>query len=286
MPEMDGIEATAAIRLLEGPKKNIPVIALTANAISGMKEMFLDKGFNDFLSKPIEIAKLDEMMTKWIPKAKQIKTGAETVRMFFKGDGGIHIPGVDTAKGITMTGGTLDGYKKVLTSFHKDAFDRLPYLAAVPPDNELPGFITHVHALKSAAGTIGAAELSREAAELEAAGKAGDVKVIKEKLSGFYEHLKKTIEDIQIFTTVDATETAEDNKPALSASDAEVRILFVELKAALEAKDMESIDHVTEELAHKNLSKETKETLDAVLELLLVGKFKAAIIKIDTVLKE
>ncbi|MDR2662669.1 MAG: response regulator, partial [Treponema sp.] len=68
MPGMDGIEVTAAIREFN---KTVPVIALTANAVSGMRELFLEKGFNDFLSKPIEIAKLDALVAKWIPADKK-----------------------------------------------------------------------------------------------------------------------------------------------------------------------------------------------------------------------
>jgi CheY-like chemotaxis protein len=74
MPEMDGVETTAAIRALDRDyAKQMPIIALTANAISGMKEMFLEKGFNDYLAKPIEIPKLDEIMGKWIPQEKRKK---------------------------------------------------------------------------------------------------------------------------------------------------------------------------------------------------------------------
>jgi CheY-like chemotaxis protein len=74
MPEMDGIETTAKIREMgnEDPHfKNIPIIALTANAVSGTREMFLENGFNDFLSKPIDINKLDFILKTWIPKEKQ-----------------------------------------------------------------------------------------------------------------------------------------------------------------------------------------------------------------------
>jgi signal transduction histidine kinase/CheY-like chemotaxis protein len=75
MPGMDGIVTTEKIRALEGDYfKNIPVIALTANAISGMREMFLSKGFNDYLAKPIEVSKLNEIMEKWIPPKKRRKT--------------------------------------------------------------------------------------------------------------------------------------------------------------------------------------------------------------------
>jgi CheY-like chemotaxis protein/anti-sigma regulatory factor (Ser/Thr protein kinase) len=78
MPEMDGIETVAAIRKLEMKNeelgksgKYIPIIALTANAVVGIREMFIEAGFNDFLDKPIDIGKLDEMLGRWILKEKR-----------------------------------------------------------------------------------------------------------------------------------------------------------------------------------------------------------------------
>ena len=68
MPDMDGVEATAAIRMRN---KDIPIIALTANAVSGMREMFLENGFSDFLAKPIDVANLDEILSRWIPAEKR-----------------------------------------------------------------------------------------------------------------------------------------------------------------------------------------------------------------------
>jgi CheY-like chemotaxis protein len=74
MPGMDGIETTLMIRAM-GDKdpyfKEVPIIALTANAIFGTKEMFIENGLNDFLSKPIDTVKLDALLKKWIPKDKQ-----------------------------------------------------------------------------------------------------------------------------------------------------------------------------------------------------------------------
>jgi CheY-like chemotaxis protein len=74
MPEMDGIEATQRIRALgveDSYYKNVPIVALTANAVSGTKEMFLENGFDDFLSKPIDTVKLNEIIEKWVPRNKQ-----------------------------------------------------------------------------------------------------------------------------------------------------------------------------------------------------------------------
>jgi CheY-like chemotaxis protein len=74
MPEMDGIETTRRIRELDGERfQRVPIIALTANAIAGMKEMFLENGMNDFLSKPIETGKMNAMLLKWIAEAKREK---------------------------------------------------------------------------------------------------------------------------------------------------------------------------------------------------------------------
>jgi signal transduction histidine kinase/CheY-like chemotaxis protein len=93
MPEMDGIETTAAIRAWEETQPDqprpsgensvtghIPVIALTANALSGMQEMFLGKGFDGYLAKPVDIKSLNTIMEKWIPVEKrQNKTPADSI---------------------------------------------------------------------------------------------------------------------------------------------------------------------------------------------------------------
>ncbi|MDR2071885.1 MAG: response regulator [Spirochaetaceae bacterium] len=73
MPGMDGIETTARIRSSEKIRKDLPIIALTANALAGMKEMFLSKGFSDYLSKPINISDVDKVIRKWLPREKQIR---------------------------------------------------------------------------------------------------------------------------------------------------------------------------------------------------------------------
>jgi signal transduction histidine kinase/CheY-like chemotaxis protein len=73
MPEMDGMECISIIRAKPADYyKRLPIIALTANAVSGMREMYLQANFSDYLSKPIEISRLDEIIRKWIPAAKQI----------------------------------------------------------------------------------------------------------------------------------------------------------------------------------------------------------------------
>ncbi|MDR1099048.1 MAG: response regulator, partial [Treponema sp.] len=325
MPGMDGIEAAAAIRAWEesrqalesqalsfgedetqrnphkripNPLGRIPIIALTANAVAGMKEMFLEKGFNDYLSKPIEIAKLDKMMSRWVPAEKQIKTGAGIKRETFSGEPGILISGVDTRRGINMTGGTEAGYRKVLAQFYKDARERLPVFAAfVPepaegtsdrfpagkPDREDPcrnlsAFTVQAHAIKSAAGTIGAEKLSKEAAALEAAGKAGDAAAIREGLPVFHKHLAELIEEIgkalEEKREAKARGLAEGEQEALTAVSAA-------LQAALEAKDMKEIDRLLAELEKAAADPETREWIDALSDKILMGEYRGAIDELE-----
>jgi signal transduction histidine kinase/CheY-like chemotaxis protein len=279
MPDMDGIETTAIIRSMEGEYfRSVPIIALTANAMAGMKEMFLEKGFNDFLSKPIEILKLDGMMSKWILPEKQVK--AEPGASLERGQEAtnIHIDGVDTAKGIAMTGGSEAGYRKVLHSFFRDALERLPMLESSPGIRELPSFTAQVHALKSAAATIGAVGISKDAAELEAAGKTGDPGAIGDRLGDFYRNLKNLAERIGwVLNTAEAAETKNAAMTDLSSFLPQLK----ELRDALEKKDIDTIDRGIGELENKPFDKKTKEIFSSVSDAVLMTEFQKAVTMIN-----
>jgi signal transduction histidine kinase/CheY-like chemotaxis protein len=292
MPEVDGIEATAAIREWEktfardGVAHNeIPIIALTANAISGMKEMFIDKGFNDFLAKPIDISKLDEILAKWIPKEKRVigsqvsDSDNKTAPAASRAPLSIH--GVDTAKGMSMTGGTEVFYHRVLELFHKDAVDRLPLLQAVPEQDKLHAFITNVHSLKSAAASIGAAELSAEAAALEAAGKAGDFAFINNNLSGFTGRLTELTKNIR--AALDA-QSAVSDAPAAPQPQSRPSPLLLDLEEALKSQNAVEIDSILDELNKKPLDSKTREILEKISYDVLMTEFGSALKNIEELL--
>jgi PAS domain S-box-containing protein len=273
MPGMDGIETAKAIRSLPGAYfQKLPIAILTANAISGMRDMFLEMSFNDYISKPIEIGKLDELITRWIPIEKQIKTGQGIRRETFGGETGIHIPGVDTQKGISMTGGTVAGYRKVLTQFYKDATERLPVFAETPTEGNLRFFIAQAHAIKSAAGTIGAAEVSKEAAALETAGKTGDTRTIRETLPGFSEHLKQLTEG-----TGKVLEEKGGEAEIRNGEQKDLTAPLSALRAALEAKNMKEIDRLLGEIEQQPLDTETREQINAVSDKVLLGEYQGAV---------
>jgi signal transduction histidine kinase/CheY-like chemotaxis protein len=282
MPEMDGVEAAALIRALAGDYyRKVPIIALTANAVSGMKEMFLEKGFNDYISKPIEIAKLDDAMVRWIPVEKRIKAGTGIKRENFSGNSNLIIPGVDVVRGINMTGGTEAGYRKVLAQFHRDAQERLPLLREPPDPEALPIFVTQAHAIKSAAGTIGAAEVSRLAAELEAAGKAGAINAITEKLPEFYKRLSELIGAIgkELTAKAQSNQRFAANKEDMGKErdNSAYKETIALLKSALEAKNMKEIDKLLEEIEKMSLDEKTRETISAVSDKVLLGEYGKAV---------
>jgi CheY-like chemotaxis protein len=282
MPGMDGIETTRAIRALPGTYfQKLPIVVLTANAIAGMRDMFLEIGFNDYISKPIDIVKLDELIARWIPEGKQIKAGRGIKREVPGGAAGILISGVDTGKGITMTGGTEAGYRKVLAQFCKDAADRLPFFAGIPGETTLAAFAVQAHALKSAAGTIGALEVSAEAAILEAAGKTGDAQTIRETLPRFREHLARLIEGIGEFL-----EKKDEGTKSGSGKTEDPTALLPALRAALETKNMKEIDKLLEEIEQLPLNAGMKEAIDAVSDKVLMGEYEGAIAVIDEIMAE
>jgi signal transduction histidine kinase/CheY-like chemotaxis protein len=281
MPRMDGIEAAAIIRASEGEYfKTVPIIALTANAVSGMREMFLAQGFNDFLAKPIDVSKLDDAVGRWIPREKQIKADGRTAadKEAAPEAPALVIPGLDTAKGISMTGGTAEGYRKVLSLFRRDAEERLALLREPPEEAGLPLFVTQVHALKSAAATLGAAEVSAEAAALEAAGKAGDMAAIAAGLPPFRQHLAGLIAGIG--SVLEEKRAEADGAPRPGSGEAALELLSA-LVDALEAKNMKGIDKLLEEIEQLPLSAEMREKINAVSDKVLMGEYAGALETIE-----
>jgi len=289
MPEIDGIEATAAIRAWEKARyeksavgfseaeahgdscRRIPVIALTANAVAGIKDMFLANGFNDFLAKPIDVLKLDEILSQWIPKEKRERQQKSEIEKDVYTDSIVpRIRRVDSAEGIAKTGGTVAGYLQVLTLFCKDAEERLPILKAMPEKSNLSAFITCVHALKSASGSIGAKELSAYAQKLEEAGKAGDFAFIEDSLGVFVEHLTELVKDIQAWKT-------SVEKPEAPAEAMDALPVLRELASALQTRKAGEVNGILDELNKMRLDAKTKEALEQISDEVLMAEYGNAL---------
>jgi HPt (histidine-containing phosphotransfer) domain-containing protein len=271
MPELDGVEATEAIRGLYGDYfKSVPIIALTANAVSGMREMFLSKGFNDYIAKPIEMFKLNEIMDKWIPREKHHKTIAEQItEPEPELDPPLVIDGIDTKHGIEMTGRSESSYREVLALFCRDADERLEMLKEVPNEETLKLFITQVHALKSAASSIGAAKLSESAELLEQAGKRGDIALIRAKLDIFRVELIVIVSNIRA-AAADNAEEADVQHDTLDVESMQ------RLCGALEERDVEALDAILSELSAKSFESAVKGVITEISDLVLMGNYNKA----------
>jgi CheY-like chemotaxis protein len=265
MPEMNGIEATAAIRAMEGEYfQEVPIIALTANAISGMREMFLQNGFNDYLAKPIEIPKLNQIMERWIDKKKRVKQRLPLPAAL---ETGLEIKGLDVNQGLYMTGGSMEGYLKVLDLYRQDAAQRLEALASLPQESDLPLFITQVHALKSASASIGAKALAEKAASLEAAGNRSDLSAISRELDEFRTALARLAHNIGL--ALPAAEACGGEAPMDRES-------LLRLQEALAAEDIGTADSILNVLKGKAFSRETARLVCDLADCLLLSDFRTA----------
>jgi CheY-like chemotaxis protein/nitrogen-specific signal transduction histidine kinase len=213
MPEMDGIEAVRAIRALDDEYyRQVPIIALTANALVGMKEMFLSNGFNDYLSKPIEISKLDNILAAWIPAEKQMpetEFGPEEKDIpsnnFF-------------VEGINIHAGNAHyqrkGYQEVLRSYCIHTPALLEKLRHSKNEDE---YTITVHGLKGSSAGIFADAVTKQAAALEQAARKKDVRFIELNNDIFINDVEKLLERLREFLAVVAEQ--KDEKPVAPRPD-------------------------------------------------------------------
>jgi signal transduction histidine kinase/CheY-like chemotaxis protein len=202
MPEMDGIEAARNIRAMEGEYfRNLPIIALTANAIMGMKEMFLSNGFNDYLSKPIEVLKLEDILAAWIPGDKQVMNAEpqEPIKAQAIIPDGYTVEGVDLQAGKTRY--TEKAFLEVLRSYYLhtpgllEKIKKIKYgeLARDLAEEAIKEYIITVHGIKGASFGICADTVAKQAEALEGAGRSRDIQFIEMNNNHFIEETEKII---------------------------------------------------------------------------------------------
>ena len=191
MPVMDGVETTEKIRNLDVPNaKDIPIVALTANAISGVKETFLQAGMNDFLAKPIDTKLLDEILDRWLPddgedapemelsgileNTEQQQDSFTTTKTEDKPvQKSTGVPGMDMDAALEYFGGSQEVLDSVLEVFCEESHERVNELERLLNERDYENYIVEAHGLKGAAKSIMADTLSEHAKEHEFAGKEG-----------------------------------------------------------------------------------------------------------------
>lgn len=218
MPDMDGVETLHRIRQKPGAYfQTLPVIAFTANAIGGAREMFMEEGFDDFIAKPIELSVLERMLQRYIPKQKQVEVERQVQEeKTYSGDdmtravtdsalSGMDVQteqppagvspeaeglealtraGINISQGISYCG-DREGLREIIAMYHAQGAGRSSQLKQLFEEQNWKNYAITAHALKSNSRGIGANDLAELAFGMEMAGKENRIEYILEHHAEF-----------------------------------------------------------------------------------------------------
>lgn len=265
MPELDGVETTRIIRRFHQEYNDVPIIALTANAVEGTKERFCQEGMNDFVAKPIELRILISKVKQWLPIEKIQKTRTGIAQQDPK-NAHIVVGDLDVAYALNFLG-TEELFWSVLKVYYKAIEKKAKLIKKLEEEENWTDFTIEVHALKSSSKQIGAIALSERAAALEKAGNARDSEFIHkntdrllEKYLGYRFVFKPFLPDMK-------AETGGQE----SVSAAGLQQHFTDMRMALEDLEMDRMEEVIREMNHYHYEDWQKELYmrlrDAVEEI-------------------
>ena len=266
MPGMDGIEATKIIRSMGYTK---PIVALTANALVGQAEMFLENGFDDFISKPIDLLQLNTLLNKLI-RDKQPREVIEAARQRKK----------ELEKQTEAVVSTPKEDTNLFEYFIEDAEKAIATLKVIIANdyrrvNDLQMYIIAVHGMKSALANIGEMDFSAFACKLEQAGREKNINVIAAETPVFLDELQAMIDKLKLSQSRFSAETP------IGESDNARSYLFEKLTAIQEACstfDKKNAEAVLAELNQKTLSPPVQELLTDIARHLSLGEFWDAMV--------
>ena len=261
MPRMDGIEATKIIRSLG---YSDPIVALTANALAGQAEMFVSNGFDDFISKPIDIRQLNTVLNRMIrdKQTQEVLDEARKQKNTLYAAGGHNI--------------AIDS--QLAEFFVRDARKAVATLDAICKNNcrrndDIPSFIINAHAMKSALANVGESDLSNKASELEQAGREQNVNLILSSLPAFIEGLNKVIDNLKPADE----ESEEEAQVVLEEADiAFLREKLQEIQKACSYLDKKTAKTALSALKQKTWPKNIRDKLSSIAENLLHSDFEEA----------
>ncbi|MDR1785132.1 MAG: PocR ligand-binding domain-containing protein [Spirochaetaceae bacterium] len=196
MPEMDGVETTQRIRAFEegtgSQEARIPIIALTANAVYGMKEYFLTQGMDDFIAKPIEAAELNRALAQWMSPDKLELASKQDAPTAGPPQGAplyhaLQGAGCDVEAALSHTGGDMEFLADCVRRFNKDIGGYIEGMRSALASGNLDAYRITIHTVKGILATLGVTGLSARARALEEAAKAGDAGTCEEGSEGAIE---------------------------------------------------------------------------------------------------
>jgi CheY-like chemotaxis protein/HPt (histidine-containing phosphotransfer) domain-containing protein len=261
MPQMDGMEALKIIRTMEYTH---PIIALTANAMSGQAEMFQANGFDGFVSKPIDSRILNTVLNRVIRNKQSPEVIEAALREKAKMDEenmkSLVTPSVSFG---IMEAFIRDAEKAVVILEEYAALDSIS-------DANLQLYTTTVHGMKSALANVDETKLSNIAFKLEQAGRERNADIILAETPAFLNALRLVIAKTKPFEEYSDTELSDEDMAFL-------RDKLFAIKAACAAFEKKAAKNALAELKLKVWPRRVKEALDAITEYLLHSSFEKAV---------
>ena len=278
MPRKDGIETLHELRAQTGgPNAATPAICLTANAISGARNQYIEAGFDDYLTKPIDSGKLEDALLAYLPKEKiEEVTGEELESGEEKAAENVEIPEIlsplrgqdwiNLSLGIKNSG-DLDAYLPLLKIFYASMDETADEIESYYVSENWKNYTIKVHALKSSARLIGATGFGEEAQLLENAGKSGDMEYIRAHHADFITKYRSFIAPLsEVFVK---TETEEEKT---EADEELLESVFEEIRSAAEEMDGDRLEGIFDKMEAYSIPKARSE---------LYGKLKDATAQLD-----
>lgn len=287
MPEMDGVEAMKRIRtLLDDSTYRSVIVALTANAVSGVKEQMYKEGFDDYITKPIDVVYLEKVLLKFLPQEliiyedNQVEDVTEIVDeqpdiISAQNESGTKketiedcLTGFDIAKGISCCGGDIECYEEILQAYYESGEKRLAELASLFDEKNYKNYVIAVHGLKSSSASIGAMELSECAKAHEFAGKEERYQFVHDDflhLKELYQTALDKIYDALVLRGIIAVDNKDESgDTGIQISEELIDIAVKRIKDMLFDYDYSGALRILEQLMDCKLPETKKADIDSL----------------------
>ena len=276
MPHKDGVETLHELRAMEGnPNLETPVICLTANALSGARQVYIDAGFDDYLTKPIDPDKLEETIVKYLPPDLLMKVTVEAKPE--NHESGTLIPDfvreiheIDVDKAIKGAG-SEQLYMDILKIYAETVFENADNIEKLWQDKNIREFSIKVHALKSTTRAIGGDDIGELAQKLETAGDNNDTDTIEHNIDDFLSAVRQL--GGKLSELVEKNEVSDEDLPEMSPD--ELKKCYSELKGYLDSFDFDSAETVINKIKAHSVPDEEKERCNKLKKALDDFDFEA-----------
>ncbi len=291
MPDLDGIDTLRLIRKMDGDYyKRVPVIALTANAVSGVREMFMNEGFQGYVSKPIELAQLEKALKNNLPTELIIRKQHTVESAPKAGEGDFLLRGVNVSRGLLNCGDSLDNYISLLKVVYDDGVEKVERIRKLAQDKNYDEYGIEVHALKSVAASIGAMELSEQAKEHEYANYDGRFEFIDTNYEDLLSRYSSLLDDIAVELSARGamsvpSENTDSASPKPELPEETFRQALMEVRASVEDFEADAALEKLDWILGFNVGEERALCLNRTRNLLNDFQYDEAVGNIDKLLE-